>query len=118
MSQTRPDGGAPAIEAGTAHARRDDGPSVFLRNEDDVEHTIDVRVAAGDRLLAETTRRVESDGRSTVDGAWTASGTVRIELWADHGCAASVSLDPASPEGPPTPEFIVRSDSIVVAGVH
>ena len=87
---------------------------VLLRNEDSVDHILHLRIENGRDILTES---YEIPHNSQQIVSITNQGTVRIELWADHGCGANISLDLNRPDAP-VPEFTVRSTTISVARLH
>ncbi|EMA36502.1 hypothetical protein [Halococcus hamelinensis] len=91
-----------------------DSPAVLLRNEDDTTHDLDVRIAGGDTVLAEGRHTVAGDSQRTVITG-TGDETLRVDLRADHGGCASLTVDF---HRSPVPEFVVRRDTILVAGLH
>ena len=84
-----------------------------LRNEDDTPHSLDVRVVDEDGVLAESRHTVAGDSQRAI-AAGTDEGTLRVDLRADHGASASLVVDDRCP----APEFVVRRETIVVAGLH
>ena len=94
-------------------------PYVVVRNGDDADLTVSVSVAGesgppvGGRysLAGERARAVSLDG--------SLGDVLRIEVDAEVGASAQVSLDPASIDGAegPIPEFVVRDGRIVVSGL-
>ena len=87
---------------------------VLIRNEDSVDHILYLSIENGRDILTES-YAIPHNGQQIV--SIPNQGTVRIELWADHGCAASISLDLNRPNAP-VPEFTVRSTTISVARLH
>ena len=87
---------------------------VLLRNEDSVDHILHLCIENGIDILTES---YEIPRNSQQIVSITNQGTVRIELWADHGCAANISLASNRPDAP-VPEFTVRSTTISVAGLY
>jgi hypothetical protein len=92
----------------------DDSPAVLLRNEDDAEHALDVCIANNDAVLAEGCHTVAGDSQRAIDATETDSDLLRVDLRADHGATASLTVDLQAV----VPEFVVRRNTIVVAGLH
>lgn len=114
--QTDPDGRVDGRPAAESHAPTEP-PTVLLRNEDDADHALDVRIAAGDGVLVEDTHTVSGDGQRTVAATAADAGPLRVDLRADHGGSASLAFDPGRPGATPVPEFVIRDETIVVAGL-
>jgi|GEM_PF-6160619 len=87
--------------------------AVVLRNEDDATHSLDVRIVDDEGVLAESRHTVAGDSQRTVT-AGDGDGTLRVDLRADHGMSASLTVDHCRT----TPEFVIRRDTIVVAGLN
>ncbi|EMA44030.1 hypothetical protein [Halococcus saccharolyticus] len=117
MTQTRPD---PRVEGDTAGPQptATEPPTILLRNEDDTDHALDVCIAAGDGVLVDDSPTVDGDSQRTVTATASSAGTVRVELRADHGGSASLAFDPGQPGPTPVPEFVIRRETIVVAGLR
>ena len=116
MTQTSPDDGAettilsePQLHSAT------DSPTVLLRNEDDTDHALDVRIADGEAVLTEGRHTVAGDSQHAI-AATTDVELLRVDLRADHGGAASLTVDLGRSNR--VPEFVVRRDTIVVAGLN
>ncbi|WP_195155983.1 hypothetical protein [Halococcus agarilyticus] len=118
MTQTRPDARVDGRRSAEPHAAPTEPPTVLLRNEDDADHALDVCIAAGDGVLVDDTHTVAGDSQRTVAATAADAGTVRVELRADHGGSASLAFDPGRPGATPVPEFVIRAETIVVAGLN
>ena len=94
-------GGAVVHDAG-ARARMASGPPI----------------AAGDGVLVDDSPTIDGDSQRTVAATANSTGTVRVELRADHGGSASLAFDPGRPGPTPVPEFVIRTETIVVAGLN
>ena len=90
-----------------------DSPAVLLRNEDDTTHDLDVRIA-GETVIAESRHTVAGDSQCAVITG-TEDDTLRVDLRADHGGCASLTVDVTRS---PVPEFVVRRNTIMVSGLH
>lgn len=118
MTQTRPE---PRVDGdGTTgpHHTATEPPTVLLRNEDDTDHALDVCIAASDGVLVDDSPTVDGDGQQTVTATACSTGTIRVELRADHGGSASLAFDPGQPGPTLVPEFVIRPETIVVAGLR
>lgn len=105
-----------SLEAGTETSDPSPAapPTVLLSNEDDTTHRLDVRIADDEAVLSEARHTVAGDSQRAV-AAGTDGRTLRVDLRADHGASASLTLDPRRSA---VPEFVVRRETIVVAGVN
>ncbi|EMA48391.1 hypothetical protein C448_03911 [Halococcus morrhuae DSM 1307] len=90
-------------------------PAVVLRNEDDAAHALDVRITGGDGVVNTASHTVAGDSQYAIESAGIDSGTLRVELHADNGGAASLTVDTRDSSAP---EFVVRQETILVAGLH
>jgi hypothetical protein len=117
MTNTRPGDGATATALPDDSKPSTNDPTVLLRNEDAVDHVLDVRIADGTAVLVDTSERVASGSQREVVAAAAGAGTLRIEARVDHGAAASITLGLDDLDATPIPEFVVRPASIVVAGL-
>lgn len=108
MTRTSPENGTATNE------HPDRAPAIILRNEDDAEHALDVRIANDEAVLAEGRHTVAGDSQRAIV-AGTDGETLRVDLRADHGGAASFTVDLARSL---VPEFVVRRRTIVVAGLN
>ena len=110
----------PSIETGVAPTKSTSAATtstdslVLLRNEDSVDHILHLCIENGIDILTES-YEIPHNSQQTVP--ITNKGTVRIELWTDHGCAANISLPPNCSDAPVS-EFTVRSTTISVAGLY
>jgi hypothetical protein len=93
----------------------DNSPALLLRNEDDAEHALDVCIADDDAVLAEGCHTVAGESQHAVGATETDGDTLRVDLRADNGGTASLTVDLGRSL---VPEFVVRRDTIVVAGLH
>ena len=115
MTQSCPEPGAETTAAPTDAPR--ESPTVLLRNEDDADHALDVRVAGDDAILAEGCHTVAGDSQRAIAATTADVGLIRVELRADHGGAASLTFD-LRRAGNRVPEFVIRRETIVVAGLN
>lgn len=90
-----------------------DSPAVLLRNEDDMTHDLDVRIAGSDTVITESRHTVAGDSQCAVTTG--TEDTLRVDLRADHGGCASLTVDFTRS---PVPEFVVRRNTIMVSGLH
>jgi hypothetical protein len=90
-------------------------PAVVLRNEDDAAHALDVRITGGNGVVNTASHTVAGDSQYAIESAGIGGGTLRVELHADNGGAASLTVDTRDS---PAPEFIVRRETILVAGLQ
>ena len=118
MTQTRPDARVEGDATTGPQATPAEPPTLLLRNEDDADHALDVRIAAGDGVLVDDSPTIDGDSQRTVAATANSTGTVRVELRADHGGSASLAFDPGRPGPTPVPEFVIRTETIVVAGFN
>ena len=107
MTRTSPENGATTD-------RPADAPAVLLRNEDDTDHALDVRIASDEAVLAEGRHTVAGDSQHAIAAA-SDGELLRIDLRADHGATASLTVDARRSH---VPEFVVRRKTIVVAGLN
>lgn len=115
MTQTCPGPGAETTAA-PSDSRSPDSPTVLLRNEDDTDHALDVRIAGDDAVLAEGCHTIAGDSERAIAATVTDVGLIRVELRADHGGSASLAFDLR--RSPKVPEFVIRRETIVVAGLN
>lgn len=108
MTQTTPETGTEPSDPQTAE------PTVLLRNEDDTDHALDVCIADETAVLSEGNHTVAGDSQHVI-AAETDSELLQIDLCADHGGTVSLTVT-SRPEQ--TPEFVVRRETIVVAGLE
>ena len=118
MTQTRPDARVEGDATTGPQATPAEPPTVLLRNEDDADHALDICIAAGDGVLVDDSPTIDGDSQRTVAATANSTGTVRVELRADHGGSASLAFDPGRPGPTPVPEFVIRTETIVVAGFN
>ncbi len=112
MTQTSPENGAETTMHSESYT---EAPTVLLRNEDDTHHALDVRIADGETVLTESCHTVAGDSQHAIAAA--ADGELlRVDLHADHGGAASLTVDLGRAKR--VPEFVVRRNTIVVAGLN
>jgi hypothetical protein len=97
-----------------ADDRRADPPTVLLRNEDDAAHALDVRITGGNGVVSTATHTVAGDSQHAIESTGVDDSTLRVDLHADNGGAASLTLDV---ERSLVPEFVVRRETILVAGL-
>lgn len=116
MTQTRPADRADKARTTEARTPKLDSPTVLLRNEDDTDHALDVRIAAGDAVLVEDRHTVAGDSQWVIPTS-TDSETMQVELCADHGGTASLAIDLQRSKRA-APEFVIRRETIVVAGLN
>lgn len=114
MTQTSPENGAETTLLAESELPAD-SPAVLLRNEDDTDHALDVRIADGKAVLAEGRHTVAGDSQHVIP-ATTDIDLLQVDLHADHGGAASLTVDLERSKR--VPEFVVRRDTIVVAGLN
>jgi hypothetical protein len=93
---------------------RIDLPAVVLRNEDDAAHALDVRITGGDGVVNRTSHTVAGDSQHAIESPGT-GGTLRVDLHADNGGAASLTVEAGRSL---VPEFVVRRETILVAGLN
>jgi hypothetical protein len=89
-------------------------PAVLLRNEDDAAHALDVRITGSDGTVDMLSHTVAGDSQQTIEPAVDDS-MLRVDLHADNGGAASLTVDMRRSL---VPEFVVRRETILVAGLH
>ena len=118
MTKTAPEVGVEttATPADRTIHTTDESPTVLLRNEDDTDHALDVRVAGDDTVLVEGCHTVAGDSQCAIAATAADVGLIRVELRADHGGAASLTVDMR--HGRKVPEFVIRRETIVVAGLN
>ena len=110
----------PDTEPATAFPRSESGTtmssdsSIVIRNEDSVEHQIHLRIDTG---INDSTEQYNISPDSQRIISVLGPAPVEIELYTDHACIATISLSGKSPI-PSTPEFTIRSRTIVVDGLH
>ena len=92
-----------------------DLPAVVLRNEDDAAHALDVRITASDGVVDRASHTVAGDSQYAIESTGTNGETLRVELHADNGGAASLTVDAGRSL---VPEFVVRRETILVAGLN
>lgn len=107
MTQTAPETGTETNGPQTPE------PAVLLRNEDDTDHALDVCITDGKAVLTEGCHTVAGDSQHVIV-AETDSEHLQIDLCADHGGAVSLTITGRSEQ---IPEFVVRRETIVVAGL-
>ncbi|WP_435076332.1 hypothetical protein [Halococcus sp. AFM35] len=90
-------------------------PAVVLRNEDDAAHALDVRITGDDGVVNEASHTVAGDSQYAIESTGVDAGTLRVDLHADNGGAASLTVDARRA---PVPEFVVRRETILVAGLN
>lgn len=90
-----------------------DSPTVLLRNEDDTDHALDVCIADDDAVLTTGCHTVARDSQYAI-AAETDGNLLRVDLRADHGGTASLTVEGSGR----VPEFVVRRETIVVAGLN
>jgi hypothetical protein len=103
-------------QASCVGAESDDehSPAVMLRNEDDAAHALDVRITGGDGTVDMLSHTVAGDSQQVIEPAVDDS-VLRVDLHADNGGAASLTVDLRRSL---VPEFVVRRETILVAGLH
>jgi hypothetical protein len=89
-------------------------PAVVLRNEDDAAHALDVRITGGDGVVNTASHTVAGDSQYAIEST-TDAETLRVDLHADNGGAASLTVDTRRSL---VPEFVVRRETILVAGLN
>lgn len=114
MTQTSSENGTETIPT-EPRTQSADSPAVLLRNEDDTDHALDVRIADGEAVLTEGCHTVAGDSQHAI-AATTDIELLRVDLHADHGGAASLTVDRR--QSGRVPEFVVRRNTIVVAGLN
>lgn len=108
MTQTAPETGTESDGPQTA-----DAPTVLLRNEDDREHALDVCIADNEAVLTEDCHTVAGDSQCAIVTE-TEGELLKVDLRADNGGAVSLTVTSRSEQ---VPEFVVRRETIVVAGL-
>ena len=126
MTQSCPEPGAETTAAPTDAPR--ESPTVLLRNEDDADHALDVRVAGDDAILAEGCHTVAGDSQRAIAATTADVGLIRVELRADPFVHHSL-FAPVEDRGDlrlaledvmamtPRPDAIHCSNDIVASGV-
>jgi hypothetical protein len=104
-----------ALRDGTETDDGRDLPAVVLRNEDDAAHALDVRITGGDGVVNTASHTVAGDSQCAIESTGTDGGTLRVDLHADNGGAASLTVDAGRSL---VPEFVVRRETILVAGLN
>lgn len=90
-------------------------PAVVLRNEDDAAHALDVRITDGDGAVSTASHTVAGDSRHAIESTGVDDSMLRVDLHADNGGAASLTVDTRRSL---VPEFVVRRETILVAGLN
>jgi hypothetical protein len=90
-------------------------PAVVLRNEDDAAHALDVRITGGDGVVSTASHTVAGDSQQAIESSDVDDSMLRVDLHADNGGAASLTVDMRRSL---VPEFVVRRETILVAGLH
>jgi len=96
-------------------------PYVVVRNGDDAELAVSVSVSIAGKSGPPVGARYSLAGERAraVSLAGSLGDVLRVEVDAEVGASAQVSLDPASIDGTdgPVPEFVVRDGRIAVSGL-
>lgn len=110
----------PGVESSAALPKSESRATTFtdtnivIRNNDDVDHRIHVRLETG---LDGTTERYDIAHESQQLISVPESTPMVIELYTDHDCAATISFESEYVNGS-IPEFTIRSSTVVVTGDH